>query len=171
MSVTIISAAQGGGKTTFLREQVAKLKARGRSVGGIVSPAVFENEQRVGYDLIDLRNNERRPLARVIVTPGLSPTVGRYQFDKTAIAAGTDAIVASVRDRFDVIAIDEVGPWEFEGGGWAPALELALKECTPRQQLIVVVRPTLVNKLAVRFPSPLWSAATRISPPWPKAME
>jgi nucleoside-triphosphatase THEP1 len=67
----------------------------------------------------------------------------------------------------DVIAIDEIGPLEFDGKGWALALATALQEIRSEQELVVVVRPSLVGKLSTRFPSALWATARRVSPPWP----
>ena len=167
MGVMVLSARQGAGKTSFLRAYTARRADRGRSGGGIASPAVFEKSRRIGYDLIDLRRGGCRPLARIGALCDAATTVGMYRFDEKAIAEGRDAILSALRDGLDVIAIDEVGPLELRGEGWAPALEVALRECRPRQELIVVVRPALVDELPRRFPSPLWAAAERVSPPWP----
>ncbi|HUU85878.1 MAG TPA: nucleoside-triphosphatase [Phycisphaerae bacterium] len=167
MSVEILSAGRGEGKTTFLCQYLDRLVERGRSVGGIVSLAVFEDGQRIGYDLLDLRSGRRRALARIAKAPVSPPTVGVYQFIEAAINEGNTAVIAAVRDDLDVVAIDEVGPLEFRGQGWAPALETALQECRAEQELIIVVRPALVAELPKRFPSPLWAGARRTSPPWP----
>lgn len=167
MPVNIFSAGKGEGKTSFLRRYAAWAVDRGRSVGGVACPAVFEGGQRVGYDLIDLHRDNRRPLARVVTSADITPTVGMYRFDDDAVAEGNAAILAALRERLDIIAIDEVGPLEFRGGGWTPGLETALEENDSEQELIVVVRPALVDKLPTRFPSPRWAAARRISPPWP----
>ncbi len=170
MGAEIISARRGEGKTSFLREHVGRLAGAGRSVGGIASPAVFENGQRIGYDLLDLCRGSRRPLARVVTTADAAPTVGIYQFDQAAIKEGNAAIVSAVLDGLDVITVDEVGPLEIRGGGWAEALEFALRECDSQQELIVVVRPSLVDELLRHFPSPLWAAAGHITPPWPTSL-
>ena len=68
MGVTIITARRGEGKTTFVRRYAAHQTQRGQSVGGIASPAVFENGERVGYDVVDLCSGNRRPLARVVIS-------------------------------------------------------------------------------------------------------
>jgi len=169
MSVSIISARRGEGKTTFLRAYATRAAAEGRLVGGIASPAVFEGDRRIGYDLVDLGHNRRCQLARVVTAENSAPTVGRYHFDDTAVATGNAAILAAVRDGLDVIAVDEVGPLEFRGQGWAPALETALGELNADQELVIVVRVSLADELSARFPSPLWATARRISPPWPSS--
>ena len=128
---------------------------------------VFQGDQRVGYDLLDLCRGVRRPLARVPAEEEETPTVGMYRFDEEAVAAGSAAILSAVREGLDVVAIDEVGPWEFRGEGWATSLGVALAECSTTQELIVVVRPSLVEKLPGAFPARAWEKAELISPPWP----
>ena len=170
MPVTILCGARGTGKTTFLRAQAADAAKRGRSVGGIAAPAVFEGGQRVGYDLIDLACGERRPLARLPVSDSASTTVGTYEFDGVTVEAGNAAVIAAVRDGRDVIGIDEVGPLELRGLGWAPAVRIALEDCAPAQDLIVVVRSSLVAVLPQHFPASAWATARHISPPWPATL-
>jgi nucleoside-triphosphatase THEP1 len=170
MGVTIVSAAKGEGKTSFLREQLARMADSGRSVGGIAAPVVFHNGCRIGYDLIDLRHGSRWSLARTVTSHRAAPDVGMFKFDEAAVSAGNAAVVAAVEDGLDVIAIDEVGPLEFDGKGWAPALSFALRECETCQDLIVTVRRSLVDELLNRFPSHLWETAQRVSPPWPSTV-
>jgi nucleoside-triphosphatase THEP1 len=170
MDLILLSAGSGLGKTTFLCDQLARLAAEGRSVGGVVSPAVFEQGRRIGYDLLDLRTGNRRLLARAVGPDSAAATVGVYRFDDQAMAAGNAAIIAAVQDGLEIIAVDEVGPLEMRGGGWTPALEFALQKCLPGQHLVVTVRPTLADKLPERFPAPIWTAQTRIAPPWPASL-
>jgi nucleoside-triphosphatase THEP1 len=165
MALTVVCGSRGQGKTTLLRQYAADAAGAGRTVGGIASPAVFEDEQRIGYDLLDLRDGSRRPLARVAASADETPTIGVYKFDAAALAAGNAAIIAAVQEGLDLIAIDEIGRLELDGGGWAPALTFALKACGPQQELIIAVRASLTEELTDRFSSPMWTSARRISPP------
>lgn len=167
MDVKIVSAAQGLGKTSFLRKYVGHASDRGRSVGGIASPVVYQDGQRIGYDVIDLRLETRHPLARVPVSGDPPLDVGMFAFDQGAISEGNTAIISAVMDDVDLIAIDEIGPLEFDGKGWSSALEFALLECSFQQELIVAVRSSLADEVPRRFPSPAWTGADLISPPWP----
>lgn len=164
MGVTVITGERGCGKTTLLRKYVDAAALAGRTVGGIASPVVYENGRRLGYDLLDLRRGVRRPLARVVTGPGVVPTVGPFRFEEAALAEGNAAIVAAVEDGLDVVAIDEVGPLEWDGKGWAAVLAHALQSGRAGQELIVVVRTSLCEKLPDRFPSPLWETAKRLRP-------
>ncbi len=168
MGLCVISAGKGEGKTTFLRSYVAQASDSGRRIGGIAAPAVFEADKRVGYDLVNLQDGQTRRLARVISPGDAQPTVGVYQLDENAVAEGKEAIVSAVREGLDVIAIDEIGPLECRGGGWAAAFVVALRDIRPDQELVITVRPSLVEELPDRFPSPLWNEARHIPPPWPQ---
>lgn len=167
MRVLVLSAGRGEGKTTFLCQLADHIAAQTRSVAGIAAPAVFENDRRIGYDLLDLRQGCRQLLARLNASLDSGTIVGAYRFNDAAIRAGNAAVIGAVRDRSAFIGIDEIGPLEFRGDGWAPAMSCALAECRPEQLVIVVVRSALVDELAARFPSPHWANAIRIAPPWP----
>jgi len=117
VGVTVITGERGCGKTTLLREYVDAASRAGRTVGGIASPVVYENGQRLGYDLLDLRRGVRRALARVVRGPEAVSTIGPFRFEETALVEGNAAIVAAVDDGLGVVAIDEVGPLEGGGGG------------------------------------------------------
>ena len=166
MAVTILSAGKGGGKTSFLLQWVAYLRQQGKSVGGVAQPAVFEHGSRIGYDLLNLHSGDRRPLARL--SDQASATVGIYQFDDQVLEDGEKAILEAAHAGREVVALDEIGPLEFRGGGWAQAVDVALDKSLGAFDLIVVVRPKLVDQLADRFPSPLWESARCLMPPWPR---
>jgi nucleoside-triphosphatase THEP1 len=167
MAVRIVTADRGAGKTTFLIGYMSRVADSGKSVGGIASPAVIEDGRRIGYDLLDLRRRKRRLLARLGKLGKTRTTIGPYWFDDDALAEGNAAVISAVHDGLDVISIDEIGPLEFEEKGWARALAVALQELRCEQELMVVVRPSLVERLSTRFPSALWATAKRVSPPWP----
>lgn len=170
MSVIMLCGAKGTGKTTCLRAQVAIARDLGRPAGGIAAPAVFEDGRRIGYDLLDLQSGGRFPLARLAAGNDSGIVVGAYRLEPDAVAHGIAAIIGAIRQGLDLVVIDEIGPLELQGEGWAPALEIALAECGPRQELILTVRPSVVEQLPGRFPSPVWEGARRVSPPWPESL-
>ncbi len=164
MNVTVITGVRGCGKTTLLREYVDAASRSGRTVGGIASPVVCQDGQRQGYDLLDLRRGVRRSLARIVREPAAAPTIGPFRFEQAALDEGHAAIIAALQDGLDVVAIDEVGPLEWSGQGWADALTRALRAEHGVRELIVVVRASLCERLPDRFPSRLWATAKRLSP-------
>jgi len=58
--VLLITGSPGVGKTTLLLRIVEALKAKGYSVGGMVSREVRSCGARVGFEIIDLADNTKR---------------------------------------------------------------------------------------------------------------
>lgn len=168
MPTWIVTADRQSGKTTFLRHFTARASDASKSVGGVASPAVYQAERHIGYDLLNLHTGSCRPLARRRQPGDTGTMTGAYWFDDTALHEGWAAIDSAVANGLDVIGIDEIGPLELAGKGWFVALTNALPRLTETQHLIVVVRSSLVEGMMLCLPSTRWAGAVRVSPPWPQ---
>ena len=109
--VLLITGSPGVGKTTLLLRIVEALKAKGYSVGGMVSREVRSCGARVGFEIIDLADNTKRGwLAHVNQKKG--PQVGKYRVNLEDLdSVGVEAILKAVKECH-AIAIDEIGPME-----------------------------------------------------------
>jgi len=109
--VLLITGSPGVGKTTLLLRVVEALRAKGYSVGGMVSREVRSCGTRVGFEILDLADNSKRGwLAHVNQKKG--PQVGKYRVKLEDLdSVGVEAILKAVKEC-DVIAIDEIGPME-----------------------------------------------------------
>jgi nucleoside-triphosphatase len=146
--LVLIAGPSGSGKTTCCSEIVSQASDIGLSVGGILCPAVFEGETKVGIDQLDISSGERQRLG-VRSYDSNDTTVGCWHMDERVIARGNE-ILADLKDE-DVIIIDEIGPLELEEGhGYQQALCL-LDEGRYRIAF-VVVRPALIPLAALRWP-------------------
>ena len=147
----ILRGATGSGKTTLAAAVVARLRARGYTVGGVLAPGLVEQGRRTGFDLVNLATGESAPLARE--TPNIDgphARWSRFAFSPGGLALGARALGADSQGR-DVIVVDEVGPFELAGGGWAPALDdLAAHHSG---SLLLVVRGTIVDAVTARWGS------------------
>ena len=74
--VLLLTGAPGVGKTTVLIKTVDALKAKGVSVGGMISREAREGNVRVGFEIIDLTNGKHGWLAHINQKSG--PQVGKY---------------------------------------------------------------------------------------------
>ena len=74
--VILLTGLPGVGKTTVLIRVVEGLRARGITVGGMISNEVRENGIRMGFEIFDLTNGKRGWLSHVNQRSG--PRVGRY---------------------------------------------------------------------------------------------
>ena len=146
MSLYLLTAPSGAGKTTFCAALADQARAAGWDVAGLLSPPVFENGQKVGILAQNLRSGETRPLAQLSTFhPPLSTfhfPLGQWLFSPSALAWGNDLLVSCL--PADLFIVDELGPLELiRGEGWVNALE-ALR--SRRYKIgLVVIRPELVE--------------------------
>ena len=143
-----ITGHQGAGKTAFLSRVVQALQARGIAVYGFLSHVVMVDGRRAGYDISFPFTGARMPLCRSDAALG-GEQVGPFNFSREAIAAGRAALAEGADDEAAVWIVDEVGPLEIQGNGWAPALPALLNRSAGT--VIMVVRPDLLARAQEQF--------------------
>ncbi|MDI6847370.1 MAG: NTPase [Candidatus Bathyarchaeia archaeon] len=119
-----ITGSPGSGKTTVLLKTVEALKARGYSVGGMVSREVRAQGTRVGFEISDLSTSRKGWLAHVNQKYG--PRVSKYRVNLEDLnSIGADAIMKAV-ENFDIVAMDEIGPMELHSERFKEAVKKAV---------------------------------------------
>ncbi len=146
--ITLLTADQGAGKTSFLQGAVERWRQEGVRVGGFLSLGVGTPGQRESYDLLDLTVGTRIQLCQRSET-GSGPRTGSFQFSESALAKGNS--ILREPGAIDLLVVDEVGPLELGGDGWWPALVEQMD--TPMNQ-IWVVRSSLVEEVRDRINRP-----------------
>ena len=53
--ITVITGQTGVGKSTWCQEAATQARAEGFRIGGLLSPAIYENRRKVGIGLLDER--------------------------------------------------------------------------------------------------------------------
>ena len=120
-----IAGSPGTGKTSVLLKTIEVLKARGCSVGGMVSREVRAGGGRVGFEILDLSSGRRGWLAHVNQKHG--PRIGKYRVNLEDLDnIGAEAIVNAVENA-DVVAIDEIGPMELHSERFKEAVKKAVE--------------------------------------------
>ena len=116
------------GKTSWCREYIDGRRKCGCSVGGVLSPPIEKQGQRVGFNALDLLTGKQVPFARLSRLRRFKggEAVGDYTISRRGISFACGAIERAVESRCDWVVIDEVGPLELGGKGLMPAVELAL---------------------------------------------
>ena len=131
--VLLLTGAPGVGKTTVLIKTVGALKAKGISVGGMISHEAREGNVRVGFEIIDLTNGKHGWLAHVNKKSG--PQVGKYHVNLEDLEKiGATAIIDAVQ-KCGVVAIDEIGPMEL----FSQQFKQAVKQALESQKLMLAV--------------------------------
>ncbi|MBI3549183.1 MAG: DUF2478 domain-containing protein [Elusimicrobia bacterium] len=155
--VYLIVGEKVAGKTAFVERLARAVRERGDSAGGIAAPGLWEKDERQGFDVIDLSNGDREPLCRRDGPSEWTEAAGPYRFSPAGLYFGLAAIARARQSEVDVLFIDEVGPLELQGGGWAPELERIARE--RRKPTVLVVRESLVEAVRERFglrPAAAW---------------
>ncbi|MCC6803281.1 MAG: hypothetical protein IT319_10375 [Anaerolineae bacterium] len=139
--IAVLTGNMGSGKTTVCLKFAAYALRKRFDCAGVICPARYDGTRKVGIDLLDVRTQERRPLAEADDQPAPLRT-GRYRFDTAAMAWGAACLESAC--PCDVLFVDELGPLELtRGKGWVNAL--AVLRDAPYRLAVVVVRPSLVD--------------------------
>ena len=141
----LLTGDKHSGKTRFILELAQQTRLHGRRVAGIASPGFWKNGMRNGFELLDLDTGRRQLLSMRV--PGLQPVP--FMFDALGLESGKKALSAARCSRADLVIVDEVGPLELRGAGWAPCLKELLPLSAPLQ--IWVVRRSIAEKIQAHF--------------------
>jgi len=144
----IITGGIQSGKSTLTAALISFLKEEKISLAGILAPGLWRDNQRQGFDLIDLRSCKKYPLARrrpelneIDLTP--------FEFFQEGLNAGSRALALENCRKASVIIIDEVGKLELNNSGWANSLQPLLTLNTALH--IWVVREKLVDAVRKKW--------------------
>ncbi len=143
--VVFLVGKRGRGKTTLLMKLVGILRRKGVEVGGVLSPRIVHGGETVGYLVRDIADGREEILCS-LEPPGFR--FRRFYFRPEGIEFGRRAILEAT--KLPVLVVDEVGPLELTGRGFAPALREALRERVGGST-IIAVRPGILGKVRSSF--------------------
>jgi nucleoside-triphosphatase THEP1 len=147
-TVMVVTGEVRQGKTTFLQTLLQPLARQNFSVGGFLALGVHENEERVGFDLLDIATGQTTPLCTIRPLPGALQT-GRFSFFEMGMETGQALLTPEINLQHDLIFIDELGPMELNDKGWSSSVENLIRHTTTPQ--VWVVRRTLVEKMRCKW--------------------
>ena len=143
MRVRLIHGDIGSGKTRRAAAWVESEGLAGRTVAGVLAL-----KAPTGRQFMDIATGDQVALEHPAEDEVAVP-VGRFQFRQAAFDWAVDRIGQALGQAGSVV-IDEVGPLELRGAGFAPLLD-RLAQDHPGIQRVLLVRTGLVEAVADRF--------------------
>jgi nucleoside-triphosphatase THEP1 len=145
----ILSGPREIGKTTFLKMLIDQTRHLNIQTAGVLSPALNENGQKIGIDLIELRTGNIKHLATLRQMESEGVLTDRWAFSKEVMDWGNQVLARSIPCQ--LLIVDELGPIELERGqGWQNGIT-ALSS-NQFQAAVVVIRPELIEKALALWP-------------------
>ncbi len=139
----IVTGPIGSGKTQSVLALAQTLLEKGVRLGGVLSPRIVDAGETVGYLVRDLQSGKELLLCSQD-PPGIR--FRRYFFRPEALAFANEVLTKAAKEM-EVVVVDEVGPLELCGGGFAPGLRACLSSSA---FLVLTVRPALVPEVLAR---------------------
>ena len=138
--IFILTGPLHSGKTTLFKESVQKFKDQKVHVDGFLSLAAFEDQERIGYDLFDLKKEKSIPILRKIGEESWMK-IGPYFFVPSGLEEAQKVISRS--RAAEICVVDEVGPLELTGKGFWSALKQVL--FPPVTTFLISVRESILD--------------------------
>jgi len=146
--IHIITGARHCGKTTRAAELAEEFRRNSWPVCGILSPGNMKDGMRHSIDVVNVATGERRALAsRAGLPEGKCMSYGGFDFSKD----GLEYAKRILREHKSggIVFVDEIGPIELSGGGYASELRELLK--SDAAAIFIIVRRELLNEVLDKF--------------------
>ena len=159
--LVLVTGESGCGKTTWCQELIQQARLEGFSPLGVISPAVFVDNNKVGIDLLVIHTGERKHLAfrrsDAKAKGSSGPHTKAWQFNAEVLNWANQSLDNLTKG--DLLILDELGPLEYlENQGLVNGLKLIDEH---RYRIAcVTVRPLLLATAQERWP---WSVVLDLS--------
>jgi len=141
--IFIVTGKIDGGKTSFIKKLVDVLKEKNIKVGGIYSQKIIENNERTGYDVVDIKTNKSEIFLRANGNGNLEK-IGIFSIFPQGLKFGLESLKPANNIENEIVIVDEVGKLELSGKGWASELEDFL--ILQNNHILMVIHEDLVEK-------------------------
>ena len=140
----VLTGKIGSGKTEVLKKLIQKFRQEGIGVVGFYEERVFEKDETVGYDFIEIETGRRIEFLRKNGA-GLS-RVGKYMINVEAFPIGKEILKNNSQP---IVIVDEIGKMENKGEGWADSFASLLQ--VSNDVVIASFRKELLTELQQKF--------------------
>lgn len=144
--IYIVAGNQREGKTTFLKQVIEKLNENQVKVEGFIAEGIDHDGIRMGFKLINVSSGKGMVLCNINGNAEWEKT-GKYYFNPDGLKFGKNILKKLSANT--IVVIDEIGPLEMEGGGWADSIQKILAKYD--NTMIWVVRRNLTEQIIQSF--------------------
>jgi len=146
----VISGVRGTGKTSLIMGLIKEFQCQGIDVKGVLSPGVFDGEEKIAIEMIDLAAGESRLFARLAEEATTTLQFGDWAFSQETIQWANQRL--SLIESADVLVVDEIGPLELDmNRGLHTGLDLLASDIY--RLAVITVRPKCLTALSERLHS------------------
>ncbi len=146
-NIIILTGNKHSGKTTFALNLANQLKSDGEKVGGFLAPGKFEHNQRKEFDILDLNSGTIMKLCDIHQPEG--EKIGPFRFNPEGQNFGKNLLQPENLKNSEIIFIDEIGPLELKGLGWAESINGLMND--PDKIHLWVVRRGIIKKVIQKW--------------------
>lgn len=149
--IYILHGSINSGKTTRMFELFGNSPAG--TADGFISAKIYKEKEFIGYELVRLSNQQKAALA-LLFNEYHNDFTEPFRYERFIFAGEAfrwgDSIIKelSTAESQKDIYIDEIGPIELQGQGFAKSLSLAIAK---PNNLYITVRTSCVNQFITKF--------------------
>ncbi|MFW5886868.1 MAG: nucleoside-triphosphatase [Bacteroidota bacterium] len=134
--IYFISGEKNSGKTNFAKNLASQLKKDGVNLSGIFTEKNIDDT----YYIVSMDQVLQVPFAKKDKEDNWLKK-NNFYFNPVAIREGESYILESLKDKNEIILLDEIGPLEIGGEIWAPVVQKLLESDI---HLILVIRKNII---------------------------
>jgi len=144
--VFIITGDINSGKSFLMAKLAEEQKKLGKKTGGIIAEGVFSDGVKTGFDIFEPGSGKKYSLAKTEESRG-DISAGKYRFSLESFEKAKEALMDF--DENSVVFLDEAGPLELDGEGYALCLESIM--ASNIESLYLTVRESCVGQIREKF--------------------
>lgn len=146
--IILLHGQRNEGKTTKLWNLFTELSPIRPDTTGFIAPGIWDQDQKTGYNLLDLSSRTLHPLATRTLVPN-SFACGNFYFFQDTVDYGNRLVKKSMELNSPVVIVDEIGRFELEGKIWHNAFQLLCH--AENLTLIAGVRTSFLEAVKEKF--------------------
>lgn len=152
LTITIITGARGSGKTTYLKNLIEEYIScsPSRRIGGVITSAAIAANTvslKTEYKAVHVIDGEAKLLLSDHYRENWKP-LGRFWYNPDTFSWAV-SLIQKDASYCSLVVLDEIGPLELKGGGYAECLQQLLLEF--EGELILVIREEILQNAINHF--------------------